>query len=323
MNKATNIAPNQVLLSRVTTSSVLLSSEFQGTRRLAAIEAVSKFFLTMVVLAFVSATANAQFPSTGPVQVVSNSEFNTMVKDRQSVVSNPAVLAQQDLQMLLTDFENQAIVDEFILENPDLPGVAALVAATPTSPNVQPTSDGNYRMVVTNSQGTSETIETMGQATKLAELANSIKTSSDPVQQLALYGMLYSQYTNFYNEVCTNPTGGPTSSPKGCANLTAPSALVVPSQLQGASLVIIQGALQSLASQGANVYQIAPTLPLPGGPVACSQEIGASTTPGVNSFYGFGDQTESSAACAISPNGIVANFGFPSKSLLSCIKNQG
>jgi len=80
---------------------------------------------------------------------------------------------------------------------------------------------------------------------------------------------------------------------------------------------VIHAALQSISSQGLGVYQI---VPKSGGGVACSAEIGASV---VADNVLFGDQTQSSGCTTPSPSGIVANFNFPSKSLLSCIKNQG
>jgi len=326
MAKTIDIRSNQSLLTRAATSRVLLPSEFQDKARLA-IRTLSKILLSAVLFALVNTVANAQETAPpSPIQIISNSEFNQMVETGQLSVASPEVLLDQYLQRLLTDLKNQAVVDEFILQNPNLTDFAKIVAATPTDPSVYRLPDGNYKMVITNRQGQSQVIETMGQGTKLASLANSIQTASDPVRQLALYQSLYSQYTALYNQLCTIPVGAVDISPPpvGCADLAMPSALTNPSALTGASLEVIQSALQSIGSQGANILKMAP--PPVFGPVSCSEEVGASSAPGVNSYNGFGDQTRSYGGvepCVPYVNGIVANYNFPSKSLLSCIKNQG
>lgn len=57
---------------------------------------------------------------------------------------------------------NQAIVEKFMQEHPNLPGFAGLVAGTPTNPDVVSTADGNYKIQFLNRMGTLETVETMG-----------------------------------------------------------------------------------------------------------------------------------------------------------------
>ena len=274
-----------------------------------------------VLLTLVSLVANAQ---TGPVQIISNSEFNQMVRSGQLRVISPAALLDQGLQRLLTDLKNQIVVDEFMRRNPNLPGFAQLVAAIPQNSYVFHTVDGNYRTELPDTQGVLHIIEMNGQGTKLAQLANSIQASSDPVKQLALYQSFHSKYTAFYSQICgTSPTDtSPTSfePPSGCANLISPSELTDPATLQDASLPVIQTALQTLGSQALNVIKI---VPLPSsGPVACSEQIGASS---VADNVVFGDQTNS-AGCTTPPPGdigILANFNWPNKNLLSCIKMQG
>lgn len=320
MDKTINFRSNQPLLTRAATSRVLLPSEFQDKARLA-IRTLSKILLSAVLFALVNMVANAQEKAPpGPIQIISTSEFNTMVKAGQLKVASPEVVLGQYLQRLLRGLKNQAVVDEFMRENPNLRGFAALVAAHPTSPDVFPTVDGDYRMVITNKQNVTQVIETNGQEEKLAELATSIQTARDPVYQRAIYQSVYSKYTTLYDQLCAIPVGNLDISPPpaGCADLAVPSTLTNPSALQKASLEGIHTALQSIFSQGLKVYQI---VPKSAGGVACSAEIGASVVAD-NVFYG--DQTQSSGSCTIpSSSGIVANFDFPSKRLLSCIKNQG
>jgi len=266
--------------------------------------------------------ANAQDTSpTSPTQIISNSQFNQMVKTGQLSVSSPEVVLGQYLQMWLKDLQNQFVVDEFIRQNPNLPGFAQMVAATPTDPKVFPTIDGDYRTVITDAQGMTQVIETNGQGEKLAQLARSIQASSDPVQQLALYQSLYSQYTTLYNQLCiTLPVGtSDTKSPPGCANLTAPASLPSPSGLQNVSLEVIQSALQSVGSQGPSLLHLVPPSEGVVG-LGCSAEVGASVAA---DNVLFGDQTRSSGCTTPSSAGILGNFNWPNKNLLSCVKNQG
>lgn len=284
-----------------------------------AIRTLSETLVSAVLFALVSMVANAQDTApTAPIQIISNSQFDTMVKDGQLVVSSPTGLLDQSLQRLLTYLQNQAVVDEFMLQNPNLTNLANLVAATPTEP---PTIDGDYRTVITNTQGVAQVIETNGQGEKLAALARSIQAASDPVRQRALYQSMYSQYTALINQLCTIPVGdGDIGPPPGCANLTMPSALTPPTALQNADLETIRTALKSISSQGPTLISI--HVPAPVNPVglACSAEIGASV---VADEVFFGDQTNSYACTTPSSGGILANFNWLDKNQLSCVRNQG
>jgi hypothetical protein len=286
---------------------------------------VLKVLSSGVVLTLASLVANAQTSSTGgsPVQIISNAQFNQMVQAGQLKVISPAALLDQGLQTLLTDLKNQAVVNQFMRQNPNLPGFAQLVAAIPQNPNVFPTVDGAYRTQLPNTQGVLQTIEMNGQGTKLQALANSIQASSDPVRQLALYQTYYSQYTAFYSQICGAPPIGASATsfnpPGGCANLILPSALTNPATLGNASLPAIQTAMATLGSQALNVIKMAPPPSLIG-PVACSAETGASL---VADNVIFGDQTNSSRCTTPSPGGILGNFNWPNKNLLSCVRDQG
>ena len=265
-------------------------------------------------------------PTSGPTQHISEAELDRMVRAGQLHLATLEVVFEQQLQTLLADRRHRKVIEKFLRENPNLPGFAALVDLTPTDPNVHRTLDGNYRSVVKLLNGGSETIETNGQSTKWAQLANSILNSSDRDRQRELYRSAYSRYANLYDQLCAAATGGANAAPAGtaqgnCANLIAPSALTNPSELQRASLGEIQSALASLGASGLGVLHLVP-LPVVTGPVPCNEEVGASSASGVNSF-GFGDQTQSAGYTTPSTSGIVANFNFVNKNLLSCVKNQG
>jgi hypothetical protein len=77
-------------------------------------------------------------------------------------------------QFELKERIDKKIVEEFIRQHPDLPGLARLVASTPTDPGVFRTSNGNYQWEFTNRLGATQVVQTMGRGTKLAALAGSI-----------------------------------------------------------------------------------------------------------------------------------------------------
>ena len=261
-----------------------------------------------LLLTISAAAARAQSisasDSASPVQSIDISRFNQMVQTGQLTVPSPAV-------------PNHDVVATFMQEHPNLPGFAQLVEGIPTDPAVFLTADGNYKFQVGTTRGTLRTVETMGQATILAQLAESIQASSDPLQQLALYQSLYPQYTALYSQLCTTSN----TPPAGCANLVLPSQLINPSVLQGASLGVIKGALQSLGAQGLNIVKLVPFPPASGPVNSCSADIGNDSSLTDNVHYG--DQTNSLGCTTPSPFGILGNFDWPNKDLLTCVKEQG
>jgi len=269
-------------------------------------------------------------PNNAPVQLITKSQYDQMIADGQLKENNSAVVLKQFVARLLKDLKNGAIVQKFIRQNPNIPGLAQLVSATPKNPNTHLTLDGNYRTVIT-SNGISQTIETFGPSVKLGHLAKSIVTSTDPNNQLALYNLAYSQYSSSYNEFCNSnsaiapgnidiPPGQIDQQPSPCQTLVAPSSLVSPASLQGAPIAQINSALRNIGANGPALLHIVPTGVGPG-PVACNQELGTSFAPGVNG-PAFGDMV-SSAGYTPSSSGLVANFNFPAKNMLTCIRNQG
>jgi C1A family cysteine protease len=282
-----------------------------------------KSILRILASVTVLALANAQTAptaATGPVRTISQAEFNQMVQEGQKFLQlNPAILTAQNQQEAAANQQNLAIVNQFINQNPNLAGLASLFAV-PTDPSVVPTADGDYTIQVTDANGAVDTFETMGQGTILADLATSIQASTDPVQQVALYQSLYAQYGALYNQVCATP-GAVASS--ACPNLVPPSQLTNPAALGNASLSTIKGALQALGTQAVSIYK---ALPFPnvslGSPFAsCSADIGASLKA---TQVNYGDQTGNAKCSGIpSSSGILANFSWPGKDNLTCVKSQG
>jgi len=275
--------------------------------------------LPLVLLLTISAAvARAQSISAGdpasPIQDISLSDFNQLIQSRQLTVTDPSAL-------------NHAVVENFIQDHPNLPGFAQFVETAPTGPDVVPTPDGNYMVQVPTTLGTLHAVETMGQESIVAQIAQSLLAASDPVQQFAHYQSLYAQYTALYDQLCTTVN----MPPSGCANLPFPSQLTTPPALQDASLGVIKTALLSLGMLGNEIVKIVPSLPS-SGLASCSADIGNNTSLPDDAFYG--DQSLSrdnktgklrdSSSCAIpSPVGILANFSWPNKNMLTCVKEQG
>jgi hypothetical protein len=253
----------------------------------------------------------------GPVQYIGNSEFNRMVAEGTLTRIDAALVAKQEQLALRREQENRDVVEQYLRRHPNLTQLAELVAAHPSGPNVVRTADGNYLIKVPNADGSLSTIETMGEATKLENIANSIRASEDKAQQLALYESFYDGYGAFYGRVCTGsslPGGGV---PPGCSNIPQPGQLTNPAALTNSSMGEIQRALETLGFNAKAILSLAPIQSLT---LSCTLgDLGASL---VANQYTFGDQTNSSCKTPAS-NGIYANFTWVNKNLLSPVKEQG
>lgn len=284
-----------------------------------------------------STTNPATDPNNAPIQIITKAQYDQMIADGQLKANNPAVALQQFVARLLQDLKNAAIVENYIRQNPNVPGLAQLVSAAPKNPGTHVTLDGNYRTVITVN-GISQTIETFGPSTKLGQVAKSIVTSSDPANQLALYNLAYSQYNNTYAQFCGSQLGSApintdippgqisTVGPQGlCQTLVAPTSLVSPAALQGAPIGQINAALVTISANGPALLHFLPTgVGTGSGSVACNQELGTSFAPGINgpTNASFGDMVRS-IGFTPSSSGLVANFNFAAKNMLTCIRNQG
>ena len=150
---------------------------------------------------------------------------------------------------------------------------------------------------------------TLGRPTKMATLANSILAATDQATQLRLYTDLYNSLPQGYLSLFN------------VADVNLGSAPATPASLANASMAQIKTALQALASDWQRIGAFYTISQFPGGALACSQELGAGAPldPTV-----YGDRSRNTDTCSIpSPKGIVANFDFPLKSSLTCVKDQG
>lgn len=262
-------------------------------------------------------------PPSWPIQTISNSAFQQLVNSGQAAPVSLSEILTQDLRQLRADEAHRGIIESFLRSNPNQQRLAALYRLQPSDPSVHAALGGDYWSRVTSPDGTSQVIETNGPSVKWSQMSDAIVASVDPVRQLQLYGSLFSGYQTLYNQLCAAPPGSYANTAgnqqNDCAGLISPAALTDPGALQNAGLVEIRHALATLSSQAYTVLHMIP-LPAEVGPVPCSEQVGASAASGVN--VNFGDQTQSSGY-ALSSTGIVGNFNFVNKKLLSCIKNQG
>ena len=146
----------------------------------------------------------------------------------------------------------------------------------------------------------------------MKQLAASIRSATDPVEQLRKYAALYNQLpASFINGV---------NIPEGVA-YTSP---IPPSQLQGASLGTILDALDLLTSQWRTIVLLLPPSPIISA-VSCSAEVGVNAM--VSSPEGevdYGDETPQASSCrAPEAYGLYRNFNFVNKNAASCVKDQG
>jgi len=260
----------------------------------------SRILASAVLCALAGGVSGAQTATStdAPINWISATEFNQMLQEGLLTPATQAVVNRQNQQAQATYLQNQAIVAAYLNQNPNLTNLARLVNTVPSG---TPNSEGSYEISVPLRTGGTQTVETLGEMDKMAALARAITSSELLSVQLQLYTELYNRLPA---ELLRKwPNGQPP---------------IAPSQLQGASLATVENAMQSFVSQWSTIVNNLPPLPSPTA-VGCSAELGAGGAPNTD----WGDQTRSAGCTTPSPKGIYANFDFPSKGLLSCIKEQG
>jgi hypothetical protein len=292
-----------------------------------------------VACAAFGAAADAQYPTppqqpqSAPVQMISNQQFDAMMQEGKLLPTGPDVWLTQYIERILQDARNQAVVDLYLLRNRNTPNGVAQLLQPARSQNTHLTPDGNYQSGIPLKDGTTLNVELTGQSSKLSQLASTIIAASDPALKLKLYSNAYTQYTATYTQLCGQSSIGapgqtdiplPSQSDGNqgnCVLLTAPSSLVSPASLQGASLAAVNAALYLIVANGKEVLRRAPIIIGAQHP-ACSAEIGVGDASGADGSGFFGDETVS-VGDSPSSTGIYSNFDMPSKKNLTCVKNQG
>lgn len=276
---------------------------------------------TLPVNAQVSANGGS-----GRIQMVSLEEFRALVKAGKLIPVEHESREDERSAAAEANRLNQKIVEEFLKRNPDLTDLARLVKVEPDldhdhdhdhpgSQHVRRWGEDSYALTVVDHRGLEQTFETMGHANKVFQLAHSIRALSDPSAQSRLYSTLYNQLPADFcsqNNLNNLPPGAIST---GCAGLP------LPESLQNADLQTIQAALRALTAETSNIILHTP-IPIRFEPTGCAAEIGTNLSAEAN-VGSWGDMTQSTGCPGPSPAGIYANFNFPNKNLLSCVRNQG
>jgi hypothetical protein len=254
----------------------------------------------------------------GPAQYLSRSEFRRMVDAGTLKEITPGLIFRQDLEIYLRDQENRRVVEEYLRRNPELTQLSALVEARPPRETVR-TSGGDYVIHSPGADGSSFTVITMSDATKLEYIANSIRASEDRDQQLALYQSFYDGYLAFYGRVCTGSSlPGAVEPPSGCSNLPEPAQLATPASLADSLLPAVQRALATIGSNAPAIYGLAPVQSFV---LSCALQTPGSSI--VANEVTVGDMTYSNGCHTPAANGVVANFNWVNRNLVSTVKSQG
>lgn len=257
-------------------------------------------------------------PSPSPIRWVSDAEFTRLQKAGLQL-DTPIQLADQYANDLRDDAANWAVIQAYLKMHPDMTALKNRIETLPSNPMISPTYDGDYRDVLMRPDGAETTIELMGEPVRMRMLADSIDAAMNQRTQLMIYENFYNQYAALYDKYCkpsTHPSvnaNATTVSP--CAKLKPPSELTNPRTLTDANVATIERAATVLGSMALNVIN----LPNPIGILTC-QDVGA-TTKADNVF--FGDQTQTAGCLTPSPVGILGNFSWLNKNLLTPVKNQG
>ena len=295
---------------------------------------MSRVLASGIVFAVASIGAHAQslcgtrMPS-GPIQYVSDAEFDQMVGGGTLLPVTPQICAEVEVGGLLEYILDEAYVGQYLRHHPEQTDLAALVESkpNPNDPNVRPNPNGTYDVPIFNSAGSFfqgiylpdgtppvpiGTVKNYGGRTKMKQLAASIRSATDPVLQLRNYTALYNRLpASFINGV--NIAAG--------VAYTQP---IPPAQLQGASLDTILDATDLLTSQWRSILPLVPPPPIISA-VSCSAEVGVnSMASSPEGEVNYGDETEPASTCrAPEAYGLYKNFNFLNKNAASCVKNQG
>jgi hypothetical protein len=295
---------------------------------------MSRVLASGIVLAVSSIGGHAQgvcgVPNpSGPIQYVSDAEFDQMVAGGTLLPVTPQLCAEVEIGGLIEYILDEAYVREYLRHHPEQTDLAALVESKPdpNDPNVRRNANGTYDVTIFNSAGSFfqgiylpdgtapvpiGTVKNYGPRTKMKQLAASIRSATDPVLQLRNYTALYNQLpASFINGV---------NIPEGVV-YTQP---IPPSQLQGASLGTVLEAMDRLTAQWRTILPMVPPSRFISA-VSCGDEVGVNSmvsSPEGEVYYG--DETPQASGCrAPEDYGLYKNFNFVNKNAASCVKDQG
>jgi len=211
------------------------------------------------------------------------------------------IVEKQKAARLKADAENESFINKFLAQHPDLTQLRDFVNNRPQpGPNLQPNGDGNSRLTLADGHE----VVTLGRSALLQNVADSIRLATDRVRQLGMYRELYDGL----------PAGVLDPAINGGVILPAPDSL------GDASIAELQSSLQKMANLSPLVQALQPIGP-PIAPHVCGSEIGASQLWGDDRY----DDQDGQKATFFQVHdgfGIYANFNFPNKPYLTCVRDQ-
>ncbi len=210
------------------------------------------------------------------------------------------IVEKQKAARRKTDAENESFINAFLARHPELTRLREFVDRRPRpGPDLQPNGDGSWRVTLPDGRE----VVTQGRSVMLQNVADSIRLGVDRDRQLAMYRELYDQLPPDVLDPASN--GGVT--------------LPTPAGLFDASIADIQIALHDMAGLSPILEAMQPVGP----PVSfvCGSEIGSSSVWGDDRF----DNQDGAKAKFFQVHdgfGIYANFNFPDKPYLTCVRDQ-
>jgi hypothetical protein len=239
----------------------------------------------------------------GTLAEIDNASFFRMQADGSLKVVDCAKLRRQTAHQNAVDAANRGTVDLYFASHPSSSFLAnpTNLLPDPARAPIEPTGDGNYFVSYVDAAGTSQRRVTLGTSSIYSALANGIRTFPEHDNQYAIYA---SFYQNLYKNHVQLPINGVLPSPDVVIDLPA-------ADIQESNRLIATF-FNMIASQ----VTITSTENMR--PASCSDEIGAGPSDGT-----VGDRD--SVSTPLSAHGIMglANYPFPLKSFVTCIKQQG
>lgn len=225
--------------------------------------------------------------------LINRDEFEKNVNAGQIRMTNPNQIKTDQNLALKRISDNKRTVEDRLSRDPEL------LERLTRKPNLNDSSvkrldDGNFSIVITDSQGKKQSVITMGDEHLYGELNASVKSADDQQNQWKAYALLYEGLPQKYikETKLLSPSETKNFSAADLQNLNFKIA---------ADIKIIEKYLVDIGA-----------VPPAGRPAQCSQEIGAGS-----------GWDETGGTCAHNPNGIYSKVAYPLRYYATCVKNQG
>jgi len=215
-----------------------------------------------------------------------------------------AELHRQQQQQQADNAANQALVAAFFASHPANAFLAnpMNLRPDPAVVPIEPVGAGNFRVSYVDSSGALQFRITLGTPGIYASLANGIRTVPTRDNQYAIYASFYQNLQKYQISLTINDV-----------------ALPSPDIVSDFNAADIQALNQQIVQYWPSIGQQVPISIIDGSPPAtCQEEIGAGVSDGTT-----GDRSTANNALSASGVMALANYPFPLKPFVTCVKNQG